>query len=128
MNQDTTLSRALAEFIVPKFISHYCDSCHGPIEDEEETVTLVEHLPSNYMRTEVDRGYCLDCLDELIKTRNRLRREDNKGCDKHRNVSLKTLDLVEAHQWEMHREAAWKITPFRLCRPSQTFCRTILAG
>jgi len=60
------LDRTFAEFLVPKFISHYCDNCHEPIEDEEETAEFVEHLPSSYMRTKTYHRVCIECIPEVI--------------------------------------------------------------
>lgn len=89
-----------AELLTPQFISEYCENCHNPIQGE--AARFNEHLPHNTLLTKIERHYCLGCVEEVIAYRLRMR-----------NVSDMTLDLKEAHQWEMHREVSWKITPFR---------------
>jgi hypothetical protein len=55
-----------AELLAPSFISHYCENCYMPIEDEEESAIFTQHLPSSYMRTRVLRRVCLECIIEVI--------------------------------------------------------------
>ena len=96
--------RTFAEFLVPQFISEYCDSCHTPIEEEEAVLT--EHLPSTYIRTKVDRHYCIECVSEMIYFRDKVRRDQIKGGRrKLRNVSEMTLELVEKSNWDNYYKA-----------------------
>ena len=103
---DKALNKAFTEFLVPQFISEYCDSCIKPIEEEEDTAVLTEHLPSKYIITKVDRRYCIYCAIELIIFRDKVRRDQIKeGRRKLRNVSEMTEEVVHVHNNEMYYKA-----------------------
>ena len=96
------LDRTFAEFLVPQFISEYCDSCHTPIE--EESVILIEHLPSSYLLTKVDRRYCLECALEAIQLRKKVRRAELNSYSRIRNVSFMTEELRDAEAKRLSQE------------------------
>lgn len=107
------LDRTFAEFLVPKFISNYCDSCHTPLE--EESAEFIEHLPSKYLRTEVTRICCIECILEMIQLRKKVRRVDAElnSYSRIRNVSVMTEELVKAHEKGLYYQAWDKVLPWK---------------
>ena len=99
---DRTFNRGLAEFLIPKFISHYCDNCNKPIKEEEETATFVQHLPSNYILTKVDRRVCLECIPEVIIFK-----------PWNRTVAEMVKELVHEFELKLYAQVWDKVLPWR---------------